>query len=530
MDLCRPRLRARLGRGLRRRLVGHSRGGHCDLRPDLRLDFMCGLLLSVDPPRLPLHLLERGRPPRRRQLGGHPRLPGRVLGPLVHLALAECLGARDRAARALAPLGGRRRADRLALHPHDPSAIHRVGRDLGREHRLRGGVLDQPGRVAVVVVDHGVHAVVQERRVAEVARRQPAERGACHPLASRGVDELVEHLVVGRLLVGLEGHALGPRGHEALGSHGLVDEGESAPETGGARLSRLVAPEVEDCDVAWPVRPAARHEEVGELVELELVEDEGGLHRDQLPAILIRPLDDVFLARDGGHLLGHLDGLAAHKIALTRVDQALRLRNVAGRVERHPHKREPRLLAGVAHAHVELAHVDATLLHCQLGGVVLVVRHLLGRVRHGEGSCVPRLVLHTLQELGMHARARALGGRLAVPVLLTALARRCALHALIRRIDRAAFRRLPHALGQAARLLLLIRLYDLNHVLLGVRGLVASAILRAALRVGRPPAVEPPPPELDHVLVHGLVDTVAHDSAPLVSTACLHGLARERHR
>merc|ERR1719163_45729 len=171
------------------------------------------------------------------------------------LALAQLFGTSLRRARALAPLGRGRWADCLALH-HGRTSTSRGGvrGDLGREHRLRRGMLDQAGRIAVVVVDDRIHAVVEERRMAEVARRKPAKRGARHPPTSRAVDELIEHLVVGRLLVGVKGHRLSPRSREALGSFGLIEEGQPTPEAGRAVcIRRLVAPEVEDRHVTWPV-------------------------------------------------------------------------------------------------------------------------------------------------------------------------------------------------------------------------------------------------------------------------------------
>ena len=87
------------------------------------------------------------------------------------------------------------------------------------------------------------------------------------------------NLVIGRASVALIGHGLGPRRQHGPGALGLVEEDDAAARGGRARVLEvgLVAPVVEDGHVAWAVGPAARHEEVRELVELEVdVEEDHG--------------------------------------------------------------------------------------------------------------------------------------------------------------------------------------------------------------------------------------------------------------
>eukprot|EP00964_Phaeocystis_antarctica_P074007 scaffold45460_cov67-Phaeocystis_antarctica.AAC.4 len=154
------------------------------------------------------------------------------------------------------------------------------------------------------MVDDRGDAAVEGGHQPQVGGRQPPERDARHPPSV--VEQLVEHLVVGRLRVRAVLHGLGPRGEELLGAVGMVEVGDRAADIGRVPVGDvgLVGPEVEERDVAGSVGPRVVEEEVRELVELEvdveedhglprlleLVEQEGGLHRDHAEAELTRAL------------------------------------------------------------------------------------------------------------------------------------------------------------------------------------------------------------------------------------------------
>eukprot|EP00964_Phaeocystis_antarctica_P085278 scaffold53844_cov66-Phaeocystis_antarctica.AAC.1 len=86
----------------------------------------------------------------------------------------------------------------------------------GPQGLLKGGCPTLPAltaharRGAAVVVDDGIDAAVVGGHSAQVGGRQPTERDARHPPSV--VEQLVEHLVVGRAAVGSILHGLGPRG------------------------------------------------------------------------------------------------------------------------------------------------------------------------------------------------------------------------------------------------------------------------------------------------------------------------------
>ena len=155
------------------------------------------------------------------------------------------------------------------LHPYDlghQGLIARVSRNAGLG--------------AAVVVDDGVHAAVVRGHRAQVGDGQPSERDVPQPAALD--EQRVEHLVVGRALVGLVLHGLRPRGEQLLGAVGPVEEADGAADVGRAALGDvgLVGPKVEERDVARPLRPRAGQEELRELVELEVdVEVDDGLRR-----------------------------------------------------------------------------------------------------------------------------------------------------------------------------------------------------------------------------------------------------------
>jgi len=87
------------------------------------------------------------------------------------------------------------------------------------------------------------------------------------------------NLVIGRASVALIGHGLGPRLEQPLGASGRVEEGHRAAAVGRVLGlgAGLVGPVVEEGDIAVVVRPAPRHEELGEAVELEV-----GVEEDHL--------------------------------------------------------------------------------------------------------------------------------------------------------------------------------------------------------------------------------------------------------
>eukprot|EP00964_Phaeocystis_antarctica_P085775 scaffold54241_cov63-Phaeocystis_antarctica.AAC.5 len=273
-------------------------------------------------------------------------------------------------------------------------------------------------RVSVIVVDDGVHALVIRRDGAQVGRRQPAEGGALEPAALD--EQLVEHLVVGRLLVGLVCHRLGPRDEQLLGLEGLVEEGNPAARVGRVPVGDvgLVAPVVEEGDVAVAVGPAARHEELRELVQLEvnvhedhgqlsgleLGEDEGGLQGDGPEAEGLRSLRRVRSEGVGRERRR----LAAHAHALARVDQAARLGFVLGRVHRDADKLVELALAEGAHQHGaarSLAREGQLARHV----LVLVVGDAVsvGEGRRERPRAPERVVGRVLQEHRVDARVRA---------------------------------------------------------------------------------------------------------------------------
>ena len=127
----------------------------------------------------------------------------------------------------------------------------------------------------MVVIDDRVHAAVIRGNCAEVSRWQPAKGGALEP--SSLDQQLVKHLIIGRLMIWLVGHRLGPRYEHLLGLERLIKEGHTAARVGRVPVGdiRLVAPVVEEGDVTLALWPAVGREELGELVELEVSVEEG---------------------------------------------------------------------------------------------------------------------------------------------------------------------------------------------------------------------------------------------------------------
>eukprot|EP00964_Phaeocystis_antarctica_P017877 scaffold9928_cov63-Phaeocystis_antarctica.AAC.4 len=296
-----------------------------------------------------------GRPARaRRQLSG--RHGAQPLGDGLLLLLIRLGRARD--GRSLVQM-----ARGVVVGVARIEAHHR------REARLPRRVLEQTGHVAVVVVDDGHDAAVVRGHGAQVGRRQPAVGSALDPLAL--LEDLVEHLVVGRARVALPRHGLGPRGEHPGGTDGLVEVDHAAARGGGAGVGvvGLIAPEVEDGHVAAAIGPAARDEEVGEAVELEvgveedhgqsvglqLVQDERRLGGDHLEAELLSALHGA-----GAEGVGRQQpGLAADADARARAEQALGFVLVVRRVEGDTDELVVGGLADGAHHHVGGGEVDA---------------------------------------------------------------------------------------------------------------------------------------------------------------------------
>eukprot|EP00964_Phaeocystis_antarctica_P053306 scaffold31278_cov74-Phaeocystis_antarctica.AAC.3 len=289
-----------------------------------------------------------------------------------------------------------------------------------------GVAIDARGR-AVVVVDDGLDAAVVRGHEAQVGRGQPAQRDALEPAAL--VEQLVEHLVVGGVLVG-----------DRAANIGRVPVGEVG----------LVGPEVEERHVARPLRPRVVEEELGELVELEvdveeddglerllhLVEEEEGLEGDHPIAECVGAL-----GRLGPHEVGSdHGGLAAQALHVARAEKPPRLLLVRGREERHAHELDLRRLAPDAHQ-------DA--LRVVKGPLRLRVTHgVLGRVVRQLARAPDRIVRRRAEERRVHTARAALFG-LVEPVLAGAFACGGALDALVLCHVRAARRGLPRALWQA---------------------------------------------------------------------------------
>eukprot|EP00964_Phaeocystis_antarctica_P144616 scaffold110467_cov63-Phaeocystis_antarctica.AAC.2 len=380
----------------------------------------------------------------------------------------------------LAPVAGLARLPRVL-------ALGVLHAPLPRHH---GAALDGPadgwhhglGRVAVVVVDDRVDAAVEHGHHAQVGRGQPAEARAPHPAA--WPQQLVEDLVIRGLGVGAIGHRFGPRAHQRPRALRVVEVDDTAACARRVLPVALVAPVVEDGHVARPVRPAARREELGVPVELEvavqphhglarrlhLTEDEARLDRDELEAEGLGALGRV-----GPEGVGRLSGLAADVVPAAALEQAFGLEL--------------------------LARVDAALLERQLARVVLVVREgfllALGRRRElrALGPALARrrdlAGRRVEEELGVDARARALAAlvhrevRAAKPVLVRALARFLAVHALVRHVLSAALGRNPGAVRQPRRLLALRRLGILHELLARDRRVEALAEVGVALPLQR---------------------------------------------
>ena len=298
---------------------------------------------------------------------------------------------------------------------------------------LRARVPRHAGLGAAVVVDDGVHGAVVGRHRAQVGDGQPPERDVPQPAALD--EQRVEHLVVGRALVGFVLHGLGPRGEQLLGAVGPVEEADGAADVGRAAQGDvgLVGPKVEERDVARPLRPRARQEELRELVELEvdvevddglrrlldLGQQEDGLDRNRLVSEGLRAL-----GRGGAEDVGsHLGGLAADAQLVARLEQALRLDLVLRREEGDAHEGDLGRPAVGAHEHARRVLEWSRV---RLGGGRLlahVVRQLIPLVKRqrARARSPDGVIGRGVQQRRVHARGRAL--RLpVVPVGARALA------------------------------------------------------------------------------------------------------------
>eukprot|EP00964_Phaeocystis_antarctica_P160836 scaffold132735_cov69-Phaeocystis_antarctica.AAC.2 len=202
--------------------------------------------------------LRRGGLARQARLGCRLRLGGCLLR-------GGCLRA-----CCLLPLGG------CAWQWEPVLPLHGRGSHAGRGHLgLLRRVLDQACRVAMVVVDDGHDAAVEHGEDAQVRRGQPPEGGARRPAALP--QQVVEHLVVWRAEVGVEGHPLRPRDQQVLGAIRAVEVHHAGARARHGAARALVAPVVEDGHVARAVLPPAGREERWVRVELEVaVEPDDG--------------------------------------------------------------------------------------------------------------------------------------------------------------------------------------------------------------------------------------------------------------
>eukprot|EP00964_Phaeocystis_antarctica_P086509 scaffold54797_cov60-Phaeocystis_antarctica.AAC.4 len=324
-----------------------------------------------------------------------------------------------------------------------------------------GTAAGRPGCGAVVVVDDGNDPSVEGGHGAQVGARQPAEGSALQPLAL--AQEQVQDLVVRRARVGGIGHGLRPRIQQGLGAVGRIEEGDGAADVWsvlGLR-QRLVAPVVEEQHVAVVVGPAARHEQVGEAVELkvgveedhgqrrrhELAQNERGLHGDGLEAELLGALGRV----GAKGVARQLRGLAADPDALARAHEPAGLGLVAWAVQGDADELVRLGVAEPAEQHVRLEEVHAALLGGELARVVLVARvpltdHVGARLRAGDPQCV---VGGRPEQPHVHAGACALRN-VAEPVRPGAAVGHGPLGALVLRLVRAVEARPPAASRQAA--------------------------------------------------------------------------------